>query len=517
MNTNTKERRQISRDYQFNYLIGKGYKRETYKEIDFFTLEEGQYFTLKVYRGTAANHIEYVNYRTEQRRSEVIQRYKDNYENGLKWKAEQKEKNKGKSSSHAAASAAIKAELLKNFPTVKFSVTSESFSMGNSVHISWKDGPKTEEVKAISGKYQYGHFNGMDDIYENTNSRDDIPQAKYVSESRSMSAESEGILKPIADALFKELTTSGNEQPFNCRSADDFLRRIFYACSFTGNPVNIVKTGVTCGLYSPEIFYKIQFDTPEVNTKQAEDQPSEIEIKTGELNIVDYSEKAFAVIGSADDLKLIQSKMYELGGKYNKYLKCGAGYIFSKKKLDEVTKALSEEIETTEPEQPQILALPAPKIDVINYPSEKETPKTNIFKLEYFKIIWHEGHQTPNFENTTFTNWEDIQKAFETLWIVNEKGQGGGYTKVKCEIKFIDQERIINRIDITDRVNNGDFNPSHEHIISYLQSIADEYEIEPISAPKEPETYNNLQDIRTAAEGGKVISLYNLSQLVNHV
>ena len=36
------------------------------------------------------------------------------------WKAEQKEKNKGKSSSHAAASAAIKAELAKAFPHVKF-------------------------------------------------------------------------------------------------------------------------------------------------------------------------------------------------------------------------------------------------------------------------------------------------------------------------------------------------------------------------------------------------------------
>lgn len=67
------------------------------------------------------------------------------------------------------------------------------------------------------------------------------------------------------------------------------------------------------------------------------------------------------------------------------------------------------------------------------------------------------------------------------MWEVNERGSDGGYTKVKCEFKFVDQERIINRIDITNRVNNGDFNPSQEHIVTYLQSIADEGEIEPIT------------------------------------
>ena len=100
---NTKESRLKSRDYQFTKLIESGYIRETYKEIDFFTINNGKYFTLKVYRGTGANHVEYVNYRTAERRAEVIQNYKNNYENGLKWKAEQKERNKGKSSQHAAA------------------------------------------------------------------------------------------------------------------------------------------------------------------------------------------------------------------------------------------------------------------------------------------------------------------------------------------------------------------------------------------------------------------------------
>lgn len=54
----------------------------------------------------------------------------------------------------AQAASAIRAELKSAFPTVKFSVKSESFSGGNSVSIHWYDGPLTKEVNAIVGKYQ---------------------------------------------------------------------------------------------------------------------------------------------------------------------------------------------------------------------------------------------------------------------------------------------------------------------------------------------------------------------------
>ena len=77
-----------------------------------------------------------------------------------------------------------------------------------------------------------------------------------------------------------------------------------------------------------------------------------------------------------------------------------------------------------------------------------------------------------------------MQAAFVKLWEVNERGQDGGYTKVKCEIKFEGQEVIINRIDITDRINNGDFNPSQMHIVTYLQSIADKDEQQPCNTAK---------------------------------
>jgi hypothetical protein len=80
---------------------------------------------------------------------------------------------------------AIKQELKKVFPETKFSVRYESFSGGDSVDVDWNFGPTDEEVTKIISKYQMGHFNGMIDLYEYTNDRNDIPQAKYVMAQRS--------------------------------------------------------------------------------------------------------------------------------------------------------------------------------------------------------------------------------------------------------------------------------------------------------------------------------------------
>ncbi len=519
---NTKENRNASREAQFTNLLNSGYKQETYKALDFFTHEDGKHFTLKVYRGTAANHCLYINYRSAERRAEVIQQYKDSHESRQAYKTEQKEKNKGKSSSHAATAAAIKAELTALYPGIKFSCTSDSYSMGDSVTVKWTDGPKSAEVDEIIKKYQYGHFDGMNDMYESSNRRSDIPQSKYVSSNRNYSDEIEAILLPDAERLF-------NADHYNyIHTAQHFMQQVFYHCSIpTGATVTgIVPTGETTGTSRPEIFFTIGYTLPETAEQQ---QPNftPVEVTKGEINIIDYSDKAFAVIGTAEDLKALQPKMYELGGKWNKYLSCGPGYIFSKKRLEIVTAALSEEPTPEKPTEqntapavievtPQPATVETPLIYVEGPETTKTetpilpTPQTSVFILEYFKIIWHEGHQNPNYENTTFYNWHDIQTAFVRLWERNERGQEGGYTKVKCEMKFLDQEVIIDRIDITDKISNGDFNPSQEHIIKYLESIVEEETKE-----DKPEQYKTLPDIKAAANNGKVISLFNLSELVN--
>jgi hypothetical protein len=94
-----------------------------------------------------------------------------------------------KLSIYAQTAKAIRTELKEKFPETKFSVTSETFSMGNAVRIGWTDGPTEKAVKEIVDKYQYGHFDGMIDCYEYSNTRDDIPQVKYVTTQRDMSDE----------------------------------------------------------------------------------------------------------------------------------------------------------------------------------------------------------------------------------------------------------------------------------------------------------------------------------------
>lgn len=90
-------------------------------------------------------------------------------------------------STAAFCAKAVKAELKAYYPNVKFRVTSENYSGGNSVNVSWTDGPICKDVESLLSKYEYGSFDGMIDLYTNDNLRDDIPQTKYLFCNRSVS------------------------------------------------------------------------------------------------------------------------------------------------------------------------------------------------------------------------------------------------------------------------------------------------------------------------------------------
>lgn len=63
-----------------------------------------------------------------------------------------------------AQTAALLRQALKEcFPGVKFSVRSESYSMGACINVGWTDGPATSQVKAIAGLFQGAYFDGMID------------------------------------------------------------------------------------------------------------------------------------------------------------------------------------------------------------------------------------------------------------------------------------------------------------------------------------------------------------------
>lgn len=85
----------------------------------------------------------------------------------------------------------IRTELKKLFPRVRFSITSESYSGGDSIRVRWTDGPTAAQVKTVTDKYQEGNFNGMEDIYEHSHRiwNEVFGGARYVFEDRDYARE----------------------------------------------------------------------------------------------------------------------------------------------------------------------------------------------------------------------------------------------------------------------------------------------------------------------------------------
>lgn len=99
--------------------------------------------------------------------------------------------------------------------------------------------------------------------------------------------------------------------------------------------------------YSPTEFTKlyggIEYNVETKRTEKDEPEKKEVvrnveDVLASEINIIDYSEKAFAVIG---ETKPIADILKNLGGRFNRKLSCGAGWIFSKRSLDNVKEALN--------------------------------------------------------------------------------------------------------------------------------------------------------------------------------
>lgn len=119
----------------------------------------------------------------------------------------------------ARAAANLRQELKNAFPGVKFKVTSESFSMGDAVNVKWSAGPCSADVRSIADKYIDGHFDGMQDMYENDNSAYGraveivLGRAKYVSCDRSDSCEIKLRIAPMVCELYGKPCNHGLDSP----------------------------------------------------------------------------------------------------------------------------------------------------------------------------------------------------------------------------------------------------------------------------------------------------------------
>lgn len=76
----------------------------------------------------------------------------------------------------------IRKELKEKFPTIKFSVRTNICT----IRVGWGYGPSITEVEEITSKYEYSVYNAMEDIHENLNRREDIPQVEFAICQRSV-------------------------------------------------------------------------------------------------------------------------------------------------------------------------------------------------------------------------------------------------------------------------------------------------------------------------------------------
>lgn len=92
-------------------------------------------------------------------------------------------------SEQAKAAKMIRAHLKAN--GISASVTSTSASMMTAVRIELTDElPGVQDaVESYCNAYQYGHFDGSDDSYHYSNTREDLPQATFVTVTTSYTDE----------------------------------------------------------------------------------------------------------------------------------------------------------------------------------------------------------------------------------------------------------------------------------------------------------------------------------------
>ena len=169
----------------------------------------------------------------------------------------------GKTTPWARAASNLRRELKLAFPGVKFAVRSKSYSMGNSISVHWTLGPTTKEVEAVAGKYQGGHFDGMEDIYENDHSAMGeavdivLGQAKYVSCSREIGDEAREIVgRSLCEAQRVEYAGPNTRYVYGAGDANclqDHLWRLFGKASI---PPGATIAGVEHG----EDGYQVRYE-----------------------------------------------------------------------------------------------------------------------------------------------------------------------------------------------------------------------------------------------------------------
>ena len=255
-----------------------------------------------------------------------------------------------------AISAKVRSYAKKNFPEFKFSVRSEWSMYTDSMYIELKSGPCVPFVEG-SRSAERGYMSIMSTVkgWENE-------------------------LTPEMFKVLDAVTTYASSFRYNDSDGmQDYFDTNFYIHIEVSDEYKVIEP---------------KAKKSSIKTEKAE-EAKEMEAVTVEgLEMVDYSDKAIAVFG---DTKAIKEQLKELGGRFNPSLNYNgekrAGWIFSKKKADEVRNLMaSEKVEAVE-------ELPAPPEEIYIPELEEETKQPE--KLGNIHLI-----ETGNFNGVRYYNIE---------------------------------------------------------------------------------------------------------------
>ena len=220
--------------------------------------------------------------------------------------------------------AKVRAFAKKNFPGFKFSVRSEWSMYTDSMYIELKEGTCIPFVEG-SRSAERGYMSTMNTV--------------------------KGWEDELTPEMFKVLnavtTYASSFRYDDSDGMQDYYDTNFYLKIKVSDEYKVVEP---------------KAKKSSIKTEKAE-EAKEMEAVTVEgLEMVDYSEKAIAVFG---DTKAIKEQLKELGGRFNPSLNYNgekrAGWIFSKKKADEVRNLMaSEKVEAVEelPALPEEIYIP---------------------------------------------------------------------------------------------------------------------------------------------------------------
>lgn len=250
----------------------------------------------------------------------------------------------------------VRAYAKKNFPEFKFSVRSEWSMYADSMYIELKSGPCVPFVEGSR-----------------------IAKRVYMSTMSTVKGW-ENELTPEMFKVLDAVTTYASSFRYNDSDGmQDYFDTNFYIHIEVSDEYKVIEP---------------KAKKSSIKTEKAE-EAKEMEAVTVEgLEMVDYSDKAIAVFG---DTKAIKEQLKELGGRFNPSLNYNgekrAGWIFSKKKADEVRNLMaSEKVEAVE-------ELPAPSEEIYIPELEEETKQPE--KLGNIHLI-----ETGNFNGVRYYNIE---------------------------------------------------------------------------------------------------------------